>query len=505
MNKKVEIQLLLTLVFAAFLAFTSFAQRKELTVSAGKMRGLAGGGQEFLNGFGFSYGSGIRGTADYAKKNLDGKYDIIGDVKVFMNNGTEVVSEKLYYDGVKFKFRENVKLINQGKTLYTEFLDFTPKDNSGYFYNGGKVVDSTSTLQSNKGYYYPDESVYVFVEKVEIKDKDYTLYSDTLRYELNTQKATVYSPTHVYGDSTYLYCESGWYNTSEEIAEFTKKAFVKSKHQTLKGDTLKYNQLTGLGSAYGNVEIEDTTQHLVIKGDRGFYIKKTEEAYVTQNALMLQISQADTLFLHADTLHSSYDTTKTYRIIRAFRHVRIFRNDLQASCDSLAYTLVDSVIHFFYHPIMWTGYNQLSAESMKLYTKNSKPDYLLMEKSAFIISQEDSLLFNQVKGSNMKGYFRKNELYRLDVNTAVQSIYFPRDGIFYIGVNRLEGEKMQVNLKKQRVHQMFMLSKAKGTLDPLLLIDDELRPKVWSDIFIWKEKTTEKQTVNNQPTTNKSK
>jgi len=165
---------------------------------------------------------------------------------------------------------------------------------------------------------------------------------------------------------------------------------------------------------------------------------------------------------------------------------------------------------------MWTGYNQLSAESMKLYTKNSKPDYLLMEKSAFIISQEDSLLFNQVKGSNMKGYFRKNELYRLDVNTAVQSIYFPRDGIFYIGVNRLEGEKMQVNLKKQRVHQMFMLSKAKGTLDPLLLIDetlylndfewlDELRPKVWSDIFIWKEKTKEKQTVNNQPTTNKSK
>ena len=45
------------------------------------------------------------------------------------------------------------------------------------------------------------------------------------------------------------------------------------------------------------------------------------------------------------------------------------------------------------------------------------PDEIRMKENAFIIAMEDdSLRFNQIKGKNMTGYVRNNELQKIDVD-----------------------------------------------------------------------------------------
>ena len=53
----------------------------------------------------------------------------------------------------------------------------------------------------------------------------------------------------------------------------------------------------------GNVVIQDTTNNIiVIEGNYAWYYKQPERFMVTDSAVFIQISEKDSLFLHADTI-----------------------------------------------------------------------------------------------------------------------------------------------------------------------------------------------------------
>ena len=56
------------------------------------------------------------------------------------------------------------------------------------------------------------------------------------------------------------------------------------------------------GEAFRNVVIEDTTNNLIIKGNYAWYYKEPERFLVTDKAMFIQVSNGDSLFLHADTI-----------------------------------------------------------------------------------------------------------------------------------------------------------------------------------------------------------
>ena len=56
--------------------------------------------------------------------------------------------------------------------------------------------------------------------------------------------------------------------------------------------------------------------------------------------------------------------------MRAYHGCRIFSKDLQAKCDSLSYSFQDSVIRLYKSPVLWSEENQLTSDSMAIFTKN---------------------------------------------------------------------------------------------------------------------------------------
>lgn len=417
-----------------------------------------------------------------------------GNVHIIQNDSIHLYGNYLEYEGDKnlAKLRKNVRA-NKGSTwLYTEFLDYDRLNDVGYYYNHGKVVDTGKTLTSVFGHFYPNTNDVYFKKDVVVNAPDYVMYGDTMRYNTRSEVVHILGPTRILGDSTLIYSEYGWYNTKTDVSELLKNSYVEGKEYLLEGKKIFYDRRKGEGEVFGDMSLHDTINHVIIKGDYGYYNEFTKAALATKKAQMLQISGLDTLFMHADTLKVDPLPLENSRIIRAFRNVKFFRFDLQGRCDSLVFDFRDSIGTMYYQPILWAQGNQMTAQQVKLYTKNEVFYKAELINSAFLVAPEDTTGYNQVKGKNMTGYIRNNELYRIDVDGNGQTIYYPKDKEQLIGVNKAESSNMSIFMKSKKISDIIMRVSPAGNLNPLYTLSSEdlfLKGFMWLDAYRPKSKT----------------
>jgi lipopolysaccharide export system protein LptA len=429
----------------------------------------------------------------YSDKN---SLDAFGNVFINQGDTVHLYSDFLYYNGNTriAKVKHNVRLKRRETILTTDSLDYDIARAIGYYTNHADINDQDNHLESMKGYFYTRRDLLDFIDSVIIINPDYKIYSDTLKYNTVSKIAYFYGPTEIVSDSSYIYCERGWYNTQTDISQLNQHALVRNKNQTVKGDSLYYEKLTGFGRAVNNVEIIDADKNIILKGHNGIYYEQKEYARMTDSAQFLQASGTDTLYLHADTLLSELDTSGS-KLIKAFYGVRIYRNNMQGKCDSLAYSFADSVIRLFRVPVLWSEDQQLTADYMEIQTENQKAKKMYMIGSSFIVAKQDTNKFDQIKGKKMTCHFKDNEMYRVDVNGNGQTVYYPKDEQGFIGVNKAECSDLVIYLSEGKVSTIKFLKKPDATLYPIstapinemtlkgfLWLDDS-RPKSKNDIF----------------------
>ena len=134
--------------------------------------------------------------------------------------------------------------------------------------------------------------------------------------------------------------------------------------------------------------------------------------------------QADTTAMVTDTI----PVDSTYKMIIALRNVRMFRADAQMVCDSLVSRSTDSIIHLYKSPVLWSESNQITSDSMHIFSHEGRLVKAKFDGHPLIVAEIDTAHYNQVTGKEMISYFNeKNELYRNDVNGNVQTIYYMQE------------------------------------------------------------------------------
>ena len=510
--------------------------------------------------------------------------DAFGNVHIVRGDTLNMYADFIHYNGVTkiAKARRNVRLIDKQVILTTDSLDYNMNNDLAAYNYSGTVKDSTNVLNSVIGQYYVNEKKAYFKTKVDGVTKDYKIKSDTLIYFTNTKKVFIEGPTHIYNETDTLYAESGWYDSMSNYAKLTKKPHIWNVNQSVIADSIFYDKVNGEGLAMGNAHIQDIENSIIVVGNRVQYNDLTKIATATDSAMMIQYSETDSLYLHADLLTTMPDTaqsrlpiptkinpkinpvkttsadsltspsgieqitenpyrsdrkvvgdsiisgtpeqvkslnndsllmgalvndslqtdtlaankTKNARLVLAYHKVRFFRNDVQGKCDSLAYWSKDSTIQFYTDPVIWSGKNQISARYIEMINRSKDPDEVHLKSDAFIIAMEDdSLRFNQIKGKNMIGYIRKNELSKIDVIGNGQSNYYARNDDGLIGLNRAESTDITIYMNKGKVKKIVFITSPEGELKPMeeigegdkilpgFLWQQELRPKNKEDIF----------------------
>lgn len=421
---------------------------------------------------------------------------------VFINKGDSIKlwCDELNYNGnTKYaKAKRNVKLEDREMTLTTQKLDYNMSTEKAWYNTGGTIVDKENTLTSRIGYYYSSIEELFFKDDVNLVNKKYDLKCDTLRYNTKTEVAFFLGPTKIVSDENTVLCTFGWYDTELDISQFSNEAMVLSTDQSITGDSLYYNKKYGFGLAFGNVVVADSSQNIILTGEHAKYYEVGNTVLLTDSAVMIQDMGEDSLFLHSDTLLSILDTIIDRRILFAFHHAKFFKPDMRGKCDSLVYSYADSTIRLYRDPILWSEENQLTADSMWIQNRFSRIDKLYMKENSMIISEEDSAMYNQIKGRYMTGYFREQKLHRVYVEGNGETIYFAgEEGSKPDNVNRAKASNLIIQISENKVKNITFLTQPDATLYPLDLVNIsemkldgfdwriEDRPESKLDIFNW--------------------
>ncbi len=430
----------------------------------------------------------------------DGKnsFDAFGHVRVVQDSMT-LLANKMFYDGDTrtLRARESVVMNNGNMILYTDNLDFDRVKNYGYFFNGGKLVDPQFELTSKTGYYYPDTKKSFFKTDVVLVNPNFTIKSDTLQYNSQSEIARLVGPSHVFYNEYTVYTTNGWTNTKENNGVLYDYSVITSTDgKRMTADSIVFNRNLGWTKTYHNAAMQDSVRKMIFHGDYGIFHENPQSGLITERPYMIDYSSPDSLFLHADTL-SFVAPDSINNILKAYHHVRFFRQDFQGKCDSLVYVTNDSVVNMYNDPVIWSEQNQLTGDLINIYMKDGAPDWIHITKNAMISSQEeDSVNFNQLSGKESKGYIIDNELRKIDMIGNAISIYFPKDSDGSLtGINRAEGSLMTIYLKEKKLEKIIMTPDSKGILYPpskapkeeLFLKNftwqDSIRPKNKDDIF----------------------
>ena len=398
-----------------------------------------------------------------------------GNIKMVQGDSLTVYADQLFYNGdTKIaRLRNNVKMENKELTLYTDSLNYDRKANVGYYFLGGKIVDSTNVLTSTNGKYYPDLDIAVFQNNVVLNNKDFDLFSDTLKYQTVNKIAYILGPSDIIQDSTRLYSEYGWYNTIKENAKLINNSHIRDlAGRRLSADTLFYNQKTGDAEGFTNVALRDSAQSLLLNGGYGIYNEKTNKGYVIDKATVIDFSSTDSTFITSDTIF--YDSSDDITHLKAYYNVQTWNVDFQSLCDSLYYNSKDSTAQMFGCPILWNGNNQITGETIKMYTKGENVDKVEIIGNAFLYSKEDTLAINQVSGKIITAYLEDGKLYKAHVNGNAISVYFVEEDSDnpktdtskeYVGINRAESSELHIYFEdKNKIKKIAMTPSSNGVM-----------------------------------------
>ncbi|MHC1733712.1 MAG: OstA-like protein [Bacteroidales bacterium] len=399
------------------------------------------------------------------------------NIHIWQGDTIHIRGQFLTYNGNTRKavLTENVELSDKEMRLYTDEIDYDVNTQVAVYDTGGRILSGDNTLTSIVGIYYSDQKMLHFRDSVKIVNPDYVMTADTMRYDTGREIVWFTGPTEAVGDSIYLYCENGWSDTRYDVSQLMKNAILDNREQRITGDTLWYDEKSGKGEAFGNVTITDTTDNITGGGDYAWYEKRPERFLLTGTPWFSMFTDDDTLTLRADTLRAIPVTDTAgvdHRLLKAFYGCTIFSREMQGKCDSLSYSFRDSVIRLYDDPIVWSRENQMTADSIALFTVNSKADRMEMYNRAFVVSEVDTARYDQISGKNLSGFFVDNRLHRIKVTGNGEAIYYVVDGNELVGVNRARSSTIEIFFEESKIVEIYQNQSPDGTLSPPLKVPD---------------------------------
>ena len=189
-----------------------------------------------------------------------------------------------------------------------------------------------------------------------------------------------------------------------------------------------------------------------------------------------------------------------YRTLHGYFHVRAYRKDIQAVCDSLAFNTKSNKMAMYKDPIVWSGPRQILGEEINIFLNDSTIDSIYVERQALLVEQLDSLHYNQISGQEMHSYYKDGKMKENQVIGNVQIIFYPLEKdstILY--QNYTETSRMNMFMRNNKLHKIWVPA-SQGYFYPIGTAPKErtmlknfawfdyIRPLDKNDLFLWRKK-----------------
>lgn len=531
--------------------------------------------------------------------------DAIGNVQI-IQDGTCLVGESLRYivesNLAQFRGSKVTLMDKDNNMLCTHNLDYNTKDSVATFFGGGSLRSKDGEIiESLDGTYDSKINLFVFYNSVELFSDSLFAKSTRMEYDSNKNVAYFGPSTIGWKGDNMLEANGGEYAREREIVTFEKNAYLFSKEQEVWGDKIVYNRRSGDAQLYGNIQITDTVQSVLMFADKATYQREPLEIILTQRPAIAMYSEQngnrDTIYASAsdsiryytkpfaeldsaaiaaakarkgvmiidpmkeieklrqeklkearsgrkegreenagnsstrssgrssgrsssqaniyegqrapelpypqpdeqespieqqDSIPSAgkesmqqidstailaereldaqimrHDTC-TVTFVEAWHNIKLYGKDYQGVCDSLIYTGIDSIARLYIEPVLWSdAKNQFLSDSIFIQIRNDslyKADFI---NNAFIITQEDTVHYNQIKSTEMMAYFKKNDIWRFDALGGASLIFYMEEDSTYTMINQKECKILSALIKERKIERIRYYDQLKSDLLPI--------------------------------------
>ena len=526
--------------------------------------------------------------------------DAIGNVQI-IQDGTCLIGESLKYivesNLAQFRGSKVTLMDKDNNMLCTHNLDYNTKDSVATFFGGGSLRSKDGEIiESLDGTYDSKINLFVFYNSVELFSDSLFAKSTRMEYDSNKNVAYFGPSTIGWKGDNMLEANGGEYAREREIVTFEKNAYLFSKEQEVWGDKIVYNRRSGDAQLYGNIQITDTVQSVLMFADKATYQREPLEIILTLRPAIAMYSEQngnrDTIYASAsdsiryytkpfaeldsaaiaaakarkgvmiidpmkeieklrqeklkearsgrkegrdenagnsstrssgrssgrsssqaniyagqrapelpspqpdeqqqDSIPSAgkesmqqvdstailaereldaqimrHDTC-TVTFVEAWHNIKLYGKDYQGVCDSLIYTGIDSIARLYIEPVLWSdAKNQFLSDSIFIQIRNDslyKADFI---NNAFIITQEDTVHYNQIKSTEMMAYFKKNDIWRFDALGGASLIFYMEEDSTYTMINQKECKILSALIKERKIERIRYYDQLKSDLLPI--------------------------------------
>lgn len=398
---------------------------------------------------------------------VDNSMEAFGNIHINDADSVHTYAQYAKYLGREKKafLKKKVRLTDGKGELTTDELEYDVTVKIGTYLKGGKLVNKKTTLTSTEGYYYGDTKDVIFKKKVLLVDPEYRVVTDTLQYNTGTEIATFTSPTTIYSDSgrRTIKTRQGYFDMKNKRGILNKRSVVEDSTATFTAEDMAVDDSTKMDEFRGNVVYrgKDTAKGYDLIANNVKTNRKKDIFLATEKPILLIKQGKDSVFISADTLfsarlsdlkkyrhvpmvrdslafndsvaHEPVDTTikkdsSNNKYFEAYYHVKIYYDSVQSVCDSLFYSLQDSVFRLFKDPVLWSKQNQITGDTIYLYVQNKKPERMYVFENAMAIGQVDSTrFFNQAKGNTLNALFTDGKISSVHLKGSAEDVYYMQD------------------------------------------------------------------------------
>jgi len=445
-----------------------------------------------------SYSTGGLLTNDTTQLSSKRGYFFVDEEEVYFKDSVIIVhpdfdvkSDTLKYSTAQKKvFFEGPTLISQKETrIYAENGFYETENKFAEFFDNAQYekIAENEKAQADTIRYDGVADLFVLSGNASVEGTDSKATADRIRYFEDTEDTYLEGNAFYEGKNQRIVGDTVFYNSQKDTYSTRGRSIIEDGSTILKADNVDFDDAKGLGIASGNVMYQDTVEKITIFCNDADYDKSTNYIKATGGEfgrpLMINEIEGDSLFLVADTLISQQlikesinpDTLSQDTIVRdtanqllAYNRVKLYKSDLQAVCDSLTYSAMDSTFQLFENPIIWSDTSQFKGDTVRMQMANGELDHIQMNKNSFIINSADELFFNQIKGRDVRAEFDSSEIRRVYINGSAESVYYAQDDAkAYLGVNQTVCSEMLIYFGNNAVDKIAYYAKPTGNFIPM--------------------------------------
>lgn len=176
----------------------------------------------------------------------------------------------------------DVVLVNGRQELFTSRLRYDLGNKIATYHTGATLTNGKSQLTSTHGYYFVNQKEIFFKGDVLVADPDFTMRTDTMAFNTETQVVRFVAPTLISQRNSRIYTEGGFYDIENDFAEFDLNPQYEKEGQRGRSKKMRYNGTTKEYVLEGEANIEDAKQKA--QADIIRYNTQTEQTVLRGNA-----------------------------------------------------------------------------------------------------------------------------------------------------------------------------------------------------------------------------